>query len=370
MSADLPPITLVWLESVRSGTASELHLNGTLQRLRSQGCVVREVISSDAGGRTTTLERIRRLGSLLLRALRARHDGLLFARFHPLLLPVLWWWRRGGATVVLSVQGALDPDVMDGVPVARAWARLNRHTLRQAHGVITVTAGLAETLRPLLRSDATPLAVIPNGINPPHHAATPPRATWPYAIFVGNLAAWQGIEQMLAATRHPSWPAGLRLVVVGDGSQADLVHAEGGEVVVPVGRLPRDQAMTWLAGAVFAFSLQDPKSGAASGGYWPYKILEAAASGVPTITSDAAGLQEMAEELGSVIVCPFGDAAAVASAAARLSSDRNLREQLGRAGKANVVPHFWKAKAPTLVETLVEARAERDKSVPAPKGCR
>jgi len=356
-SPELPPITLLWMESVRSGTASELHLHGTLQRLRSQGCVVHEVISSEAGSRTTNLERVRRLGALVLRAMRARHGGLLLARFHPLLLPVLWWWRRGGATVVLSVQGALDPDVMDGVPVARAWARLNRHTLRQAHGVITVTAGLAETLRPLLRSEATPLAVIPNGINAPTHAATPAQATWPYAVFVGNLAAWQGIEEMLEATRHPSWPAELRLVIVGDGSQEELVSAEGGRVVVPLGRLPRDEAMSWLAGAVFAFSLQDPHSGAAAGGYWPYKILEAAAAGVPTIASDAAGLQEMADELGSVIVCPFGDTAAVASAAARLSSDRDLRDALGRAGKENVVPHLWTGKAPLLVETLVAAHA-------------
>ena len=139
---------------------------------------------------------------------------------------------------------------------------------------------------------------------------------------------------MLAATRHPAWPTELRLVVIGDGSQAERVASEAGPIVVPQGRLPRHQAMVWLEGAEFAFSLQDPNSPAAVGGYWPYKILEAAAYGVPTITSDARGLPEMATVLGSTIVCGYGDVAGVAYAAARLMGDKPLRQSLrGRGAK-------------------------------------
>ncbi len=211
--------------------------------------------------------------------------------------------------------------------MARLWARLNSVTLRQADGVVTVTEGLADTLRPLLRH-GTPLRVIPNGVNSPEVTESGAPSEWPYAVFIGNLATWQGIDLMLAATRHPAWPTELRLVVIGDGSQAERVASEAGLIVVPQGRLPRHEAMVWLEGAEFAFSLQDPDSPAAVGGYWPYKILEAAAYGVPTITSDARGLPEMATVLGSTIVCGYGDVAAVAEAAARLMGDRPLRERL------------------------------------------
>ena len=74
---------------------------------------------------------------------------------------------------------------MDGVPMARLWARLNSVTLRQADGVVTVTEGLADTLRPLLRH-GTPLRVIPNGVNPPEVSESGSPSEWPYAVFIGT----------------------------------------------------------------------------------------------------------------------------------------------------------------------------------------
>lgn len=356
-SADaLPPVTLLWLESTRSGTASELHLAGTLERLRAQGLAVRRVIHSSGGHHTSSIERVLRLTNLIIAGLLAMKGGILLARYHPLLLPVLWLWRRRGGVVVVSVQGALDEVVMDGVPWPRLWARLHRVTLNMADGVITVTDGLADSLRAEMHDRAVPIRVIPNGVHPPGELKERSRGVGhkPYAVFVGNLAKWQGIGAMVAAVDHPDWPPDLVLVIVGDGSQAHLVSNHLSDRLLFLGRRSRSEAMGWLADAVFAFSLQDPTSAAGSGGYWPYKVLEAAAHGVPVITSDAPGLPQLSATLGSTVVCEFGDTEGIVSAAGKLLRDPAYRDELSAKGKRNVRRFFWQRGAADLADLLIE----------------
>ena len=49
----------------------------------------------------------------------------------------------------------------------------------------------------------------------------------PFAVFFGGLTAWHGVDLMLDAVRHPNWPAGVELVVIGAGAHEHLVqHAQ------------------------------------------------------------------------------------------------------------------------------------------------
>jgi glycosyltransferase involved in cell wall biosynthesis len=352
-------VTLLWLELARSGTASHLHLRGTIERMAAADIPIGAVICSTDVRAKSVMERMRRLGRLVAKGIAASRKGILFARFHPFLLPVLIAWRVRGGVSVVSVQGALDHVVMDGVPLARLWASLNRWTLNQADGVVTVTDGLGRAVRQELSSPDSPLVVIPNGVSVASPLPPEERPEYPYAVFVGNLASWQGIDQMLAAVDHPEWPQDVRLVLIGDGSQEARVRRHTNPLVMSLGRLPYETAQTWLAGAVASLSFQDPKSKAGLGGYRPFKVMEAASLGVPSVVSDAPGLPEMAEQLGSCVVCAYEDTPALARAVSDIYTDLEMRRELSRAGRANIQAFTWQAESANLGAFLDYVLAHR-----------
>lgn len=63
-------------------------------------------------------------------------------------------------------------------------------------------------------------------------------------------------------------------------------------------------------------------------------LMEAAAAGLPIVTTDVGALGEAAVEGESALVVPPGDAAALRAAIERLVDDDSLRRRLGRAGHA------------------------------------
>jgi glycosyltransferase involved in cell wall biosynthesis len=65
----------------------------------------------------------------------------------------------------------------------------------------------------------------------------------------------------------------------------------------------------------------------------PTSILEAMASGLPVVASDAGGTAELVEHLRSGFVAPVGDAEALAGALTKLGSDIGLRREMGARGR-------------------------------------
>jgi glycosyltransferase involved in cell wall biosynthesis len=345
-------VHLLWLESTASGSAAALHLAGTRRRLAAAGLVTGLVLTDDRPTERTTTGRVARLGRLVLRGRAAARPGTLLVRHHPLAAPVVRAWLRRGARVVISVQGALTDARTDGGPWARVLPvdRMTRWQLSRAAALVTVTEGLAEQLREAT-GGKVPVSVIPNGIEDPGRVRPMP-APRAYACFAGNLAPWQGIASMLAATRAAGWPDEVDLVVIGDGRLRAEVEAAADDRVRVLGPLSHGETQRWLAGAVCTFSLKDPAHPAGAGGYWPFKVLEAAALGVPIVLSDAPGLPEMSEALGHAVVCAYGDADAVARAVAVLAGDREHRGRLAVAGRRNVSQFFWEAGAEDLAALL------------------
>jgi glycosyltransferase involved in cell wall biosynthesis len=65
----------------------------------------------------------------------------------------------------------------------------------------------------------------------------------------------------------------------------------------------------------------------------PNVVLEAMATGLPVVATDAGGLPEAVENERTGLVVPAGDSRRLAEAILRLLSDARLRESFGRAGR-------------------------------------
>ena len=73
---------------------------------------------------------------------------------------------------------------------------------------------------------------------------------------------------------------------------------------------------------------------------FPLSNLEAMASGVALVTTDAGGAAEAVEPLISGLVVPIGDAEALAEALERLIADPGLRRRMADAGRTRVQERF------------------------------
>jgi glycosyltransferase involved in cell wall biosynthesis len=72
----------------------------------------------------------------------------------------------------------------------------------------------------------------------------------------------------------------------------------------------------------------------------PKFLLEAAAAGLPLVTTDATGCREAVEPGGNGVLVPMRDARALATALRPLIEDAALRERMGRRSREMAVERF------------------------------
>lgn len=82
----------------------------------------------------------------------------------------------------------------------------------------------------------------------------------------------------------------------------------------------------------------------------PRALLEAAASGRPSIVSDVPGCRHFVQHEIEGLIVPPGDASALADALERLATDRELRSRLGKAARAKVLSGYTVAKVEAAIE--------------------
>jgi glycosyltransferase involved in cell wall biosynthesis len=174
--------------------------------------------------------------------------------------------------------------------------------------------------------------------------------------FTGTLAKWQGLDSLFAAMDHPGWPAGVDLVVVGDGVLADFVRerADADPRVTYLGRLPHGEVGGVVARSLAALSpmyLADRMLI----GVVPLKLFEAMACGVPVIATDLPGQADIVTTSECGLVVPPNDPPAIAAAVARLAADPALAHALGgNARTAAVERYSWDAAAARTNAIIVE----------------
>jgi glycosyltransferase involved in cell wall biosynthesis len=158
-----------------------------------------------------------------------------------------------------------------------------------------------------------------------------------YFLSVGRLEAVKRADLAVRAFAHVPPPA--RLVIVGDGSQRELVEraavdAGVGTRVTFAGSATGDDLVRYYAGArgvIYAPYDED----------YGYVTLEAFLSGKPVITAtDSGGTLEFVVDGENGFICaPAADA--IGAAVSRLAGDAALAARLGQAGLARARTITW-----------------------------
>ena len=256
---------------------------------------------------------------------------------------------------VATIHGAPELHGLSGVARqrARAYDICERLAIRLTGAdVVFVTHELAQRLREL--RDRTRHHVILNGIDAKtlENLSRPAElaAATCNVVVVGRLDTVKGVAFALEAMRDAQLPAGVRLVIVGDGPERQPLERASVEYGLS-GRVTfagfRSDAAAFIAHAdlVLLPSLHEGL---------PYTMLEAIAAGTPLAASAIGGLAETLENQRTALLFPVGDVPAITAAIKFVASDPGGARALAECAKNELLPRF---DAATMAREYLEIYA-------------
>jgi glycosyltransferase involved in cell wall biosynthesis len=266
--------------------------------------------------------------------------------------------RDAGTPGLLEVNAPLiDEQAEHRVLVDRSAAeRVVERAFAAATALLAVSAEVASYL------DGYPQArgrvhVVPNGVNPerfPPGLRRPRSRGEKFVVgFVGTLKPWHGLPTLVEAfsrlhRRHPD----THLVIVGDGPERarlldDLTRRRLCGAATLSGAVSPAEVPRLLAGMDAAVA---PYPKLRQFYFSPLKVYEYMASGTPVVASRVGQLAELIEHGVNGLLCPPGDAGALAGALEELKVDPGLGERLSGEALATVLrSHTWQAVAERIL---------------------
>ncbi|WP_051551257.1 glycosyltransferase family 4 protein [Nocardioides sp. URHA0020] len=175
--------------------------------------------------------------------------------------------------------------------------------------------------------------VVPNGVAAAHHEAPRVATGDPVAIWVGVLAPVKRVDLLLDAVAAAP---GLRLLVAGDGPLRDEVGRRAAEPDL-AGRV---ELAGWVDDPSGLLARADVYVLTSDAENCPLSLLEAMAAGLPVVATTVGGVPEVVRDGVDGLLCPAGDAAALAAALRRLSADPHLRARLGASARQRVLDSY------------------------------
>ena len=234
---------------------------------------------------------------------------------------------------------------------------------RESDALIACSASMAAEVSELFDPGLSQISVIPNGIDSDRWPFAPRRAhdAPPELLYFGRLEYEKGVHDAIAALprirrAHP----GTTLTIAGDGTQLDwlIEVARKHKVLKSVsftGRADHDELLALLHRADVAVlpSLYEP---------FGIVALEAAAAGIPLVTSDVGGLGEAVIDGETGLSCPPRDVAALASAVCTALADPAAAQRRAVAARERLTSEFdWHTIADhTAAVYLGAKRRERE----------
>jgi glycosyltransferase involved in cell wall biosynthesis len=290
-----------------------------------------------------------------------RRPRAVYIRSDALALPGFLWARLRGIPVIQELNGPADDRAVAKPwtrPLVPVFTRLLNYQLKRSAAIIAVTPELARWVGEATGKNN--VHVVPNGANTelfrpglPRPAGLPER----YVAFVGLLAPWQGMTTLLEAARHPDWPAGVSLVIAGDGTgRSEIERARDSARGAPIhylGVLPYHQVPGLLANSLAGLSLKTSLPGRPETGMSPLKLYETLACGVPAIVTEYPGQSDVVRQLEAGLIVPQDDPAALARAVGWVATHETERAAIGRrAADAVAREHSWDQRAGRIHEII------------------
>lgn len=365
MSSSIEPGCLAYLtlEAPRVGQASHVHVGEIIAGLKRRGWTVRLLQPSytDRPERPSVPRRLLEYALVQARLWAGRRRGeAIYVRGHFMALPTAALAALFRIPIVHEVNGPYEDIYVTYPWLNRFRGLLNamqRVQYRWASHLLPVTRDLADWLA--AETGHSRITVNPNGANTDlFRCDAPPAPGLPdrrYVVFFGGLAAWHGVAPMLAAVQHPSWPAGVDLVVVGDGQERDKVRkaAAAGSSVHAAGYQPYSMVPGFVAPALCGLCTISDPGGRSRTGLLPLKLFETLACGVPVIVTDFPGQADIVREHACGLVVPVDDPAALARAVAELAADPARAKAMGTRGAAIVAAEYsWDRRAGDVAAVL------------------
>jgi glycosyltransferase involved in cell wall biosynthesis len=353
-------------EPLRARQASATHVGEIVRHLRRAGHEV-TIVAARARGTYHGTPLARRLwsyaGLWLAAARRLGAVDIVYARAHPANLTIAALARLRAVPIVHEINGGSAD-----IAVTHRWLRplvgplaaLQRRQYRAASALVAVTPGLAAWAG--REAPGVAIRIVANGVNGeifhPGCAAIRP-VDRPYALLFGSMTRWHGIELAIEAARSPSWPAGLDLVLVGEGQRDGMAKAAARTAPHIHHRPAVDQATLagYIAGAALGLATMTSPAGRAALGLSPLKLYEMLACGLTVVVTDFPGQADLVRELDAGIVVPPDDAEAIARAVAQIHRDPPSRARRQEIGAAICRDHGWDRRAQQIDALLGEILA-------------
>jgi glycosyltransferase involved in cell wall biosynthesis len=240
------------------------------------------------------------------RAVRRAARGADLVHAHWLLTAAVA--RFAGRPFVVTLHGSGSAGSFSDEELARARPRLMRALLERAAAVICVS----ETLAAAVRTAGLDAVVIPNGVRIPDEVGQPAEPA--EVLYVGRLSPEKNIDTLLEAVGD------LNLVVAGDGPlRPSVPNALGAVPHAEVERLLERASVVVAPCEREGFGLA---------------AAEAMAFARPVVAAAGGALLDLVADGETGLLVPPRDAPALRAAVERLLADPELREGLGRAGRA------------------------------------
>jgi glycosyltransferase involved in cell wall biosynthesis len=279
------------------------------------------------------------------------------------------------ANVLGAVAGleARVPEIVLGVRVAdpSRWRRwVESRVARRVSRVVCVSRSVADYVREMANMPPEKLAVIPNGIDF-SAGPTPAADLGRFGIasdrkvlaFVGRLHPQKGLDWLLP--RLPPAFAQLPnhdLLVIGDGPQRSRLARQAGSLGIAnrihfVGRQGDVAALLRSSSLLVLPSRWEGM---------PNVVLEAMAAGLPVVSTDAAGVEELLGDAAPEQMAAQGDSDGFMRRLLRLAKDERLSSALGQRNRRRAEQHFSLsevvARYAALYESLLRGDAEVGKN--------
>jgi glycosyltransferase involved in cell wall biosynthesis len=242
--------------------------------------------------------------------------------------------------------------------------RATRRVFEAATALLAVSSELAVYLERFLGTQER-IHVAPNGVDParfpvglqPSHPGPPDSFT---VGFAGSLKPWHGLGTLVESFAHlRRFDAHARLLVVGDGPgrqslESDLIsRGLGGAADLP-GSVAPEEVPGLLASMDVAVA---PYPDLSPFYFSPLKVYEYMAAARPVVTSRIGQLAGLIRHGDNGLLCPPGDANALAEALILLREKPALRRRLGQTARADVLQHHtWDEVAKRVLERAVLPR--------------